>query len=97
EPVQTANAEVSATVSTAQVDKLPLLDRNVIDLAQTQAGVVNGSSIANGRDLVVNGLRSTYTNVTLDGINVQDNLYRENGAGFSPNRMRVSQVSEITV
>jgi hypothetical protein len=97
QPVETANAEVSSTVSNAQIDKLPLLDRTVIDIAQTQAGVVNASPISNGTDVVVNGLRSTYLNVTLDGINIQDNYLRENGGGFTPNRLRVSQVSEMTV
>src|SRR6185369_4326547 len=54
-------------------------------------------NLANGNDTVVNGLRSTYTNVTLDGINVQDNYLRENGVGFSPNLLKTSQVAEMTV
>ncbi|MEO8132296.1 MAG: carboxypeptidase-like regulatory domain-containing protein, partial [Bryobacteraceae bacterium] len=37
--VQTANAEVSATVSMRQIRNLPVLDRQVISLIQTQAGV----------------------------------------------------------
>ncbi|PWT98709.1 MAG: hypothetical protein C5B51_28600 [Terriglobia bacterium] len=97
QPVETANAEVSSTVTSPQIDKLPLLDRTVIDIAQTQAGVVNASPISNGTDVVVNGLRSTYLNVTLDGINIQDNYLRENSGDFTPNRLRVSQVSEMTV
>lgn len=97
EGVQTSNAEISSTVSTTQVNKLPLLNREVLGLAQTQAGMVNASSISNGNDTVINGLRSTYLNVTLDGINVQDNFLRNNGGGYSPNRLRVSQVAEMTV
>jgi len=97
QPVETANAEVSATVTANQLDKLPSLDRGVIGLAQTQAGVVNASPNTNGDDIVVNGLRSTYLNVTLDGINIQDNFLRENGGGFSPFRPRTSQVAEFTV
>src|SRR5436309_4552516 len=58
--VQTANAEVLSTITNTQIDKLPLLDRTVIDLALTQPGVVNASPISNGTDIVVNGLRSTY-------------------------------------
>ncbi|MBZ5618511.1 MAG: TonB-dependent receptor [Acidobacteriia bacterium] len=97
--VETANSEVSTTVSAAQIDRLPLLDRDVMALAQTQPGVLNASpiSLANGNDTVINGLRSTYTNVTLDGINVQDNYLRENGVGFSPNLLKTSQVAEMTV
>jgi hypothetical protein len=95
--VQTANAEIVSTVTNAQIDKLPLLDRTVIELALTQPGVVNANPTSNGSDIVVNGLRSTYLNVTLDGINIQDNYLRENSGGFSPNRLRVSQVNEFTV
>ena len=79
--VETANAEVSSTVGSTQIDKLAVIDRDVLSLAQTQPGVLNASpiSLGNGVDTVINGLRSTYTNVTLDGINVQDLLYRESG------------------
>src|SRR5690348_11569113 len=70
--IQTTNAEVTTTVTTKQFDQLPILDRGVLQFALTQAGVGNASSISNGNDTVVNGLRSTYLNVTLDGINIQD-------------------------
>src|SRR5207245_10624854 len=82
-----------------KTDRLLLLDREVLTLAQTQPSVLNASpiSLANGNDTVINGLRSTYTNVTLDGINVQDNYLRENGVGFSPNLLKSSQVAEMTV
>ena len=97
--VETAGASVSSTVSQSQIDRLPVLNRTVLGLAQTQAGVLSASpiSLANGNDTVVNGLRSTYTNVTLDGINVQDNYLKENGAAFTPNLLKLSQVSEMTV
>ena len=97
--VQTTNAEVASTVSTTQFDRLPLLDRNVFDMALTQSGVLNATpnSLSNGVDIVVNGMRSTYLNVTLDGINIQDNYLRENSGGFSPNRLNIGQVSELTV
>ncbi|HEY2013288.1 MAG TPA: TonB-dependent receptor [Bryobacteraceae bacterium] len=97
--VETANAEVSSTVSSSQIDKLAVIDRDVLSLAQTQPGVLNASpiSLGNGSDTVINGLRPTYTNVTLDGINIQDLLYRESGVGFSPNELKNSQVAEMTV
>src|SRR5207253_1840031 len=95
--VQTASAEVASTITNTQIDKLPLLDRTVIGLALTQPGVVDANPTSNGNDIVVNGLRSTYLNVTLDGINIQDNLFRENSGGFSPNGLRVSQVNELSI
>src|SRR6185436_21130753 len=69
--VQTANAEISTTVTNAQVRRLPLLDRDPISLIATQAGVSS-----NADDIVINGTRSSYSNITLDGINIQDNYIR---------------------
>lgn len=90
--VQTGNAEISSTITKEQVRLLPVLDRYALDLVQTQAGVVSGRSYT-----VINGLRSTYSNVTLDGINIQDNLFRETGLDYTPNYLQLDQVSEVTV
>ncbi len=91
--VQTANAEVSTTVANEQVRDLPVLDRNVLQLVLTQAGVNQGR----GGYAVVNGQRASFSNLTLDGISVQDNLFRENTLTFSPNRLTIDQVAEITI
>ena len=45
----------------------------------------------------MNGQRSTYVNVTLDGINVQDNFIRTNDVDFLPNLLLLDQVAEVTV
>ena len=37
------------------------------------------------------------TNVTLDGINVQDNFIRINGIDYIPNKLTIAEVSEVTV
>jgi outer membrane receptor protein involved in Fe transport len=91
--VQTANAEISNTVTNEQVRRLPLLDRDPLSLILTQAGVVS-----NGRaSTVINGQRSSYSNMTLDGINIQDNYIRDDAVDYSPNMPLIDQVSEITV
>jgi hypothetical protein len=46
---------------------------------------------------VINGQRTTFTNVTLDGINIQDNFIRTNAVDFSPNLLLLDQVAEMTV
>ena len=46
---------------------------------------------------VINGQRSSFTNVTLDGINVQDNYIRTGGVDFTPNQLLLDQVQEFTV
>ncbi len=90
--VQTSNAEISTTVTNEQVRRLPMLDRDPMALIATQAGVSN-----NADDIVINGTRSSYSNVTLDGINIQDNFIRTGGLGFQPNLLLLDQVSEFTV
>jgi hypothetical protein len=91
--VQTANAEVSNIITNEAFRNLPQLNRNPLVLMQSQAGI-NTSGRTN---TTVNGLRSSYVNVTLDGINVQDNFIRTNTVDFSPNRMFSDAVAEVTV
>ena len=90
--VQTSNAEISTTVTNEQVRRLPMLDRDPMALIATQAGVSS-----NVDDIVINGTRSSYSSVTLDGINIQDNFIRTGGLGFQPNLLLLDQVSEFTV
>src|SRR5207248_6852478 len=91
--VQTANAEITTTVTTEQVRGLPTIDRNVMTLIRTQPGVVQG-----GRGLTsINGQKTSFTNVTLDGINIQDNFLRDNALDFTPNRLRLDEVGEVSI
>ena len=69
--VQTSNAEVATTISKSQIQELPITDRSPLGFLQTQAGINNASG-----NTVVNGQRPSYTNITLDGINIQDNFIR---------------------
>jgi hypothetical protein len=91
--VQSANAEISVSLSRNQVADLPSLNRSPQGFITTQAGVANGR---NGVS-VFNGQRTTFTNVTLDGINIQDNYIRTNAADFSPNLLLLDQVAEMTI
>ena len=90
--VQTSNAEVTTTIVRSQVQNLPTLNRSPLGFLQTQAGINN-----NRGSTTVNGQRPTYVNVTLDGINIQDNFIRTNDVDFLPNLLLTDQVAEITV
>ena len=90
--VQLSNSENTATVTSTQVQNLPVLGRQVTSLFQTQPGVVGTSGTTS-----VNGLRSSFSNVTLDGINIQDNFIRTNDLDYAPMRTTIDQISEITV
>ncbi|MGA3235954.1 MAG: TonB-dependent receptor [Bryobacteraceae bacterium] len=91
--VQTDNAEISQTISMEEINNLPILDRDALSVIQTQAGVVApGNSYT-----VINGLRTSYSDVTLDGINVQDNYIRDNALDYLPNKLLLGQVRQMTI
>ena len=92
--VETANAEISTTVTNQQVRNLPILDRDPLALIGTQAGVVYD---ANNGETVINGQRSSFSNVTIDGINIQDNFIRTGGLDYTPNLLLLDQVAEFTI
>lgn len=91
--VQTENVAIATTVTNEQISRLPQLNRNIIALITTQAGV--GTNNRTGT--TINGLRVSYSNVTMDGVNIQDNLLRETSLDFQPNLLFTDQVSEFTV
>lgn len=95
ELVQTTNAEVKNIVTEKQVQELPINGRSPLRLVQLQAGV-NGD-LTGRSNTVINGQRSSSSNVTQDGINIQDLFIRANALDFSPNRPTVAQTSEFSV
>lgn len=90
--VQLANAEINTTITNEQIRKLPLLNRGLFNLILNQAGVQNGRG-----PVVINGMRASYANVSMDGVNIQDNYIRQNTLSYQPNQLLVDQVGEITI
>jgi hypothetical protein len=91
--IQTTNAEVTSILSNEGFRSLPQLNRNPQALLLTLPGVTN-----NGRQVTtINGLRPSYVNISVDGINIQDNFIRQNTVDFSPNMLLSDQVAEVTV
>jgi len=90
--VQLTNSELATTVTRAQIEMLPTANRQVSTLFATQAGVSDGRG-----PTVINGLRTSASNVTIDGINVQDNFIRTNSLDFMPFRPTIDQISEVTI
>lgn len=88
EIINSANAELSSTVSPKQVIDLPINGRNPLALLNLQAGV-------NATSNSINGQRSSSANYTRDGINVQDNFIRT--GGFVQDRPSVDDTGEFTV
>jgi hypothetical protein len=92
--VKTTTPEVSTTVQQREVLALPLSGRDVTGLIRMQAGV---PGIAQRSSTAIDGGRPTWTQVTQDGINVQDNFIRTNSLDFLPNRPTSDNVAEFSV
>ncbi|MCA1558532.1 MAG: carboxypeptidase-like regulatory domain-containing protein, partial [Acidobacteria bacterium] len=76
-----------------QIVELPLNGRNPLSLVLLQAGTSSNSA----QNTTINGQRSSFTNVTRDGINVQDNFIRANAVDFLPDRPSVDDTGEFTI
>ncbi|HKQ74884.1 MAG TPA: TonB-dependent receptor [Blastocatellia bacterium] len=85
--------ELSNTVNSKQILELPLNGRNPLNLIALQPGVSQNGA----QQTSINGLRTSFTNITRDGLNVQDGFIRSNATDFSPNRPSVDNTSEFTI
>ncbi len=92
--VQTESASVSTTLTTAQITKSPLSTRNTLDFVAALPGVNTTSTIRNS---TVMGLTASSTNITIDGINVQDNYLKSSDGFFARINPRMDAVEEVTV
>jgi hypothetical protein len=92
--IHTTTPEITNTVAQRQIVDLPLLGRNPIELIRLQAGV---PGVTNRASTAINGGRPTWTQLTQDGINIQDNFIRTNSLDFVPNRPTSDTVGEFTI
>ena len=92
ETVQTTSTDLSTTVTSDQLRRLPVGDRNPLAFIATQAGVGSGQFATN-----INGQRESFSTVTLDGVSIQDNYIRDNDLDFTPNLLMLDQVKEFTL
>ncbi len=93
EIINSTTGEISTTVSPRQVVELPLNGRNPLALIALQAGTSSNGMTS----MTINGQRSSFTNTTRDGINVQDNFIRANATDFVPDRPNVDDTGEFTI
>jgi hypothetical protein len=94
EIVQTISSTVSSTITTNQITKLPLTSRSAMDFVNFLPGV---STPGGNRDATINGLPRGMINITLDGVNVQDNTLRSTDGFFAIVSPRLDAVEEVTV
>src|SRR5689334_20203216 len=91
--IRSEDAKLSTTIDVRQVQDLPLNGRNPINLAGGMAGVNTNSNI---RTSAINGLRGSFSNITWDGIEINDNFVRTD-ALFGSNTPSVAGVAEFTL
>jgi hypothetical protein len=94
EIVQTQSSTISQTINAKQITQLPLTTRSAMDFVNMLPGVTT----ANGnRQAVINGLPRGTINITLDGVNVQDNTLRTSDGFFAIVSPRLDAIEEVTV
>ncbi len=92
--VQTQSSTVSSTITTAEIANTPLASRNVLDAVTSLPGV---NTPGGNRQSTINGLPRSSINITLDGINIQDNTLKSGDGFFAIVNPRLDAIEEVTV
>ena len=79
EVIETTSTTVANTVRNAEIAKLPLAGRNVLNFALLVPGAAQS---AGARDSEYNGLPGGAINITLDGVNNNSQRFRSGGTSF---------------
>lgn len=94
EILQTQSANISTTLNVNQIINLPLNSRNALNFIVFLPGV---DAPGLTRDATINGLPESAINITLDGINVQDNFNKTGDGFFARVAPRLDAIQEVTV
>lgn len=92
--LQTQTPSVGATVSGRQITETPIPSRDALDLVAQMPGT---TSVGRPRASSINGLPKGSLSISLDGVDVQDNLLRSSDGFFTYVRPRVDAIEEVTV
>src|SRR5438067_9023397 len=92
--VQTQTPSIATNLTALQIVSLPLSSRNALDSLTSLPGF-NTSGTA--RNSTVNGLPKSAINITLDGMNIQDNYLKTSDGYFARLTPTLDSVEEVTV
>ncbi len=92
--LQTDSATVASTLQGTQIHDLPFTSHNATDLIATQPGTQTAQGV---RYSQVNGLPQSTLNITLDGINIQDNTNKSTDGVFNNVQARTEAIEEMTM
>jgi hypothetical protein len=94
ELVQTQTATVGTSITGRQITELPYASRNALDLLLFLPGT---STAGRPRQSTVNGLPKAMINITLDGINIQDNVLKGSDGFFTIIQPKTDAIQEVSV
>jgi hypothetical protein len=94
EVLQTQTATVGTTITGRQITETPIASRDALDLVALLPGT---ASVGAPRRSSINGLPKGALNITIDGVDVQDNLLRSSDGFFTYVRPRIDAIEEVTV
>ena len=94
EVIQSQSATIGTTLTGRQITDIPTASRDALDLVLALPGT---TTPGRPRTSSVNGLPKGALNITIDGVNVQDNLLKSNDGFFTYVRPRTDAISEVTV
>jgi hypothetical protein len=94
EIVQTDSSTVSSTLQGRQINDLPFTSHNVTELIASQPGTQNPSGV---RYATIDGLPQTTINISIDGINVQDNTNKSTDGVFNNVQPRTQAIEEMNM
>jgi hypothetical protein len=95
EIIQTQTTNVASTLNAIQIQNLPVPGRAAFDLALYMPGITTTNGSVRGS--IVNGLPQSAVNITLDGMNIQDNFLKTTDGMFTRVSPRLDAVEEVTV
>jgi hypothetical protein len=94
EVLQAETASVSSTITGRQIIETPIPSRDALDLISLLPGT---ATVGRPRQASINGLPKGAVNITIDGVDVQDNLLRSSDGYFTYVRPRVDNLEEVSV
>uniref|UniRef100_Q01YS8 TonB-dependent receptor, plug n=1 Tax=Solibacter usitatus (strain Ellin6076) TaxID=234267 RepID=Q01YS8_SOLUE len=95
EILKTTQTSVTTTLTQQQLTSLPLPGRAAFDLITFLPGVTTADGTSRGA--MVNGLPTSTVNITLDGMNIQDNYAKTWDGMFTRVSPRLDAVEEVTI
>lgn len=94
EVLQTQTATVGTTITGRQITETPIASRDALDLIGNLPGT---ATVGAPRRSSINGLPKGALSISIDGVDVQDNLLRSSDGYFTYVRPRLDAIEEVTV